>query len=181
MINALQQPQQALHVRAPLVQHIVRIARLGKVYDARRAVDLGVDRLRGHEIADVLLRLLLRQVEQLRQTAHLDARIVFGHHADVVLDHSLAEVLPALVGLVVAACAGLGVKDVGAAEVRAELLCYHGPAHQFVDGKEAEQAGFNWNLGVAGFGVDAMEEVGLFVVVGGEDDVVDDPLEDLTS
>ena len=180
MVNALQQAEQVLHIRAPLVQHIVRIARFGKVHDPRRTVDLGVDRLHGDQVADVLFRLLLSQVEQLRQTTHLDARVVFGHNADVVLDHALAKILPALVGLVVAACAGRGVENVGAAEVRAELFRYHGPAHEFIDREEAEQAGFDWDPGVAGFGVDAVEEVGLLVVVGGEDNIIDDPLENLS-
>ena len=46
-------------------------------------------------------------------------------------------------------------------------------------GEEFEELGFNRDLSVAGVGLDAVEEVGLLVVVRSEDNVVDDALEGL--
>ena len=63
--------------------------------------------------------------------------------------------------------------------MRAEFLGDDGPAHEFGDGEEFEELGFGWDEGVAGVGLDAVEEVGLFVVVGREDNVEDYSLEDL--
>lgn len=57
----------------------------------------------------------------------------------------------------------------------------HGPAHDFLEGEEAEELGFVGELGVAGVGFYAVEEVMLFVVVGGEDYVPGDALEGLFS
>ena len=183
MIDPLQQSQQALHAPTPLIQHLVRIPHLGETDDPSRAVDLRVHRLRRHQLADVRLRFLLVEIEQLGEPAHLDARVVFGDDADVVFDDAFAEVLPALVGFGVGGVGGGGgggrVEDVGGAEVGAEFLGDDGPAHEFGDGEEFEELGFRGDEAVAGVGVDAVQEVGLFVVVGGEDDVVDDSLEDL--
>ena len=94
-----------------------------------------------------------------------------------MLDDALAEVLPPRVRFRVAGVRG-GGEDVGGAEVRAEALGDDRPAHEFGDGEEFQQLGFVGNLGVAGVGVDAVQEVGLLVVVRGEEDVVDDALED---
>lgn len=178
MIDPLQQAQQTLHARTPLIQHLVRIPHLGETDDPGRAVDFGVDRLGRDELADVRLGFVLVEIEQLREPAHLDASVVLGDDADVVFDDALAEVLPALVGLGVGVGGG-GVEDVGGAEVGAEFLGHDGPAHEFGDGEEFEELGFRRDQAVARVGVDAVQEVGLFVVVGGEDDVVDDSLEDL--
>lgn len=52
-----------------------------------------------------------------------------------------------------------------------------GPVHDLMGGEEAEELLFAREFGVAGVGLDAMEEVGLFVVVGGEEDVPGDALE----
>ena len=60
-----------------------------------------------------------------------------------------------------------------------EFLGDDGPPHEFGDGEEFEELGFWRDEGVAGVGVDAVEEVGLFVVVGGEDHIVDYSLENL--
>lgn len=98
MINPLQQAQKTLHTPAPLVQNLIRIASLGERNDSGGAVDFGIDRLGRHELTDVALRLLLVQIEQLGESVHLDARVVFRNDADVVFDDALAEVLPAGVG-----------------------------------------------------------------------------------
>jgi hypothetical protein len=50
------------------------------------------------------------------------------------------------------------------------------PSHEFVNGEELEELGIKWYLGISGISVNAVEEVGLFVVVGGENDIVDDSL-----
>ena len=72
-----------------------------------------------------------------------------------------------------------GGEDICGAEVRAEALGDDGPAHELGDGEGFEEFFLFGDLGVAGVGVDAVEEVGLFVVVGGEEDVEDDSLENL--
>lgn len=182
MIDALQQAQQALDAAAPLVQHLVGSARLGEADHAVRPVDLGVYRLGRDELGDVLLRLLGVEVEQLRQAREPDPRVVAGHHADVVLDDALAQVLPPRVRFRVLggvfAAAGGGGEDVRGAEVAAVGRGDDGPAHEFGDGELFEEALLLGDKGVAAVGVDAVQEVGLLVVVGGEDDVVDDALED---
>lgn len=92
-----------------------------------------------------------------------------------MLDDALAEIHVAGVGFGIIGGGG-GVEDVGGAKVRAVLLGDDGPAHEFRDGEELEEGGFSRDEGVAAVEVDAVEEVGLFVVVGGENDVVDYPL-----
>ena len=110
----------------------------------------------------------------------MDAGVVFGDDADVVLDDTLAEVAPAGVGFgIVGGNGGRGGEDIGGAEVRAEFLRHDRPAHEFGDGEEFEELGFGGNEAVAAVGLDAVEEIGLFVIVGGEDAVVAHPLEDL--
>lgn len=180
VIDALQQAQQALHVEAPLIQRVVGVARLGEADDALGTVDLGVDRLGRDELTDVLFRLVLRQVQQLRQALRADPRVVLGDHAHVVLDHALAQVLPALRGLRVRGLGrGGGVEDFRGAEVRAKELGDFGPAHELVDREELEELGVVGDLRVARVLVDAVEEVVLLVVVGGKNHEVDDSLEDL--
>ena len=183
MINPFQQPQQTLHIPTPLIQHIIRTARLRKTHHARGAIDLGVDRLVRHQLADVLLRLGRLEIQQRGQTRHLDARVVARHHPDVVLDDARAQVAPSRQRRAVALlrCLGFGgCENVRVAEVWAVLLGYHGPAHQLGHGEEFEDGGVGWDelRGSRVFG-DAVEEVGLFVVVWGEDDEVDDALEGL--
>ena len=98
-----------------------------------------------------------------------------------MLDDPLPEILPARVRFrvfLVGRCR-FGGEDVGGAEVGAEALRDDGPAHQFGDGEGFEQLLLVGDEGVARVGMDAVEEVGLLVVVGGEEDVVDDSLEDL--
>jgi hypothetical protein len=99
-----------------------------------------------------------------------------------MLNDSLSQILPSLKRLRVAVrCGGsLGRgKDIGGAEVRAEVLRDFGPAHELVHGEELEKLGVKGDLCVAAVFMDAVEEVGLFVVVRGEDDVVDYALEGL--
>lgn len=181
MVNPLQQPKQTLHVTAPLIQHIVRIARLSKVDQPRRTINLRMDGLRRYQLADVLLRLLLRQIEQLRQPAHLDARIVLRDDADVVLDHAFPQILPAAVGLVISSLTWLRTEDISLAELRAELLGHHGPAHQLVDRKQLDEAGFDGDSRQSGVLLHAVQEIRLFVVVGGKNNVIDNPGKDLSS
>ena len=168
--------QQALHIRTPLIQHIIRIPRLRKVDNPGRTINLSIHRLRSNKLADILLRLILSEVEELSQARHLDTGVVFCDDTDVVLDHALAKVLPALVSLLVGGLVSCSVEDVGAAEMGTEELGYFGPAHEFVDGEELEELRLKRDLAVAGITEDAVEEVGLFVVVWSEDHVVNDSL-----
>ena len=95
-----------------------------------------------------------------------------------MLDDAFSEILPAGESFRVGWVWG-GGKDVRGTEVRAETLGDDGPAHEFRDGEGFEEGLFFGDEGVAGVGVDAVEEVGLFVVVGGEEDEEDYSLEDL--
>lgn len=90
MIDSLQQPEQAFHIPAPLVQHIIRTIRLLEADESCRPINLRVDGLGRHKLAYVLLRLLLVEIKQLRQTAELYTRVVFGDDAHVVFDDALA-------------------------------------------------------------------------------------------
>ena len=63
--------------------------------------------------------------------------------------------------------------------MRAKALGNNGPAHQFRDGEGFQKLLLIRDEGVAGIGVDAVEEIGLFIVVGSQEDVVDHSLEDL--
>ncbi len=107
----------------------------------------------------------------------MDAGVVFGNDADIVFDDSLAEVFPTLMGFLV--WSGRGREDIGGEKVGAEDFGDFRPAHDLVDGKKFEELGFKGDLGIAGIFVDAVEKVRLFVVVGSEDDEVDDSLEGL--
>ena len=53
------------------------------------------------------------------------------------------------------------------------------PAHEFRDSEGFEELLLIKHEGVAGVGVDTVEEVRLLVIVRGEEDVIDDSLEDL--
>ena len=159
VVDPLEQTKQAPHVSAPLVQNIVRIARLGKVDNLCRAVDLGVDGLGRDEVADVLLRLVLVQVKKFPKTRDLNARVVLGHHAHIVLNDSLAQVLPSLMRLGIAGLAELLIKDVGGAEVFAELLLNYWPSHELRNGEELQKLSLDRNLCVAGVFGNAVEKV----------------------
>jgi hypothetical protein len=179
MVDSLQQTQQALHVSTPLVQYIICVSWLGEVDNSGWTIDLGVHSLCSHQLADVFLRFVLCQVEKLGQAGHLDAGVVFGNDSDIMLDDTLAEILPSLVSLLICRLTRSNIEDICAAEMRTKELRNFWPSHEFVNGEELEELGIEWYLGISGISVNAMEEVGLFVVVGGEDDIVDDSLQDL--
>jgi len=63
--------------------------------------------------------------------------------------------------------------------VGTELFGDDGPAHEFGDGEEFEELLFEGYEGIARIRVDAVKQVGLFVVVGGEDNVINYSLENL--
>lgn len=60
-----------------------------------------------------------------------------------------------------------------------EFFGNNGPTHEFGNGEEFQELLFERDEGVAGIGIDALEEVGLFVIVGGEDYIVNNSLENL--
>lgn len=191
MIDAFQQSQQALHAPAPLIQHLIRLPRLRKHHHSIRPVNLRIHGFRGHEFRDVAFRFFFVEVEQLGEAREADAGVVFGDDADVVLDDAFAEVLVAGVGFGVVfevvgggggggggGVGGGGGEDVRGAEVGTVGFGDDGPAHEFGDGELFEETLFFGDEDIARVGVDPVEEVGLFVVVGGENDVVDYSLED---
>lgn len=95
-----------------------------------------------------------------------------------MLNDTFPQILPACERFWVFFVRG-GVEDVCGAEVGAEALGDDRPAHEFRDGEGFDEVAFFGDEGVAGVGVDAVEQVGLLVVVGGEEDVEDHSLEDL--
>lgn len=180
MVDALQQIEQTAHVAAPLVEHVVRVARLGEVDDPRRTVDLGVYRLGRHQVADVPLRLVLVQVQELRQAPEFDPCVVLGHHAHVVLDDPLAQVLPALERVRIGRIQ-LRVEDVRAAQLWAKVLHDLVPTHELVHREQLQQPSFDGNQGQPLVLLDTVQQVMLFVVIGRKHDIVDDPRKDLVS
>jgi hypothetical protein len=72
--------------------------------------------------------------------------------------------------------AGPCIEDVGAAEVGTEYSGDFWPSHELVDGEESQELCIERDLRVTRVFVDAVEEVGLFVIVWCEYDIVDDPL-----
>ena len=159
VVDALQVAQKALHVTAPFVQHVVGITGLGEADQPSRAVDLGVNRLRCDQVANVFLSFFLSQIQELRQTTHLNPRVIFSHHSHIVLDHTLPEVLPSPVRLIVGRRARLGFEDVCVAQVRAELLRNHRPTHQFGDRKQLNQTLFIGNLREAAILLNAVQKI----------------------
>lgn len=95
-----------------------------------------------------------------------------------MLNHALAEVEPALVGFRVLGV-GLCGEDIGLAEVWTIVLGDGRPAHQLVHGEEFQEGGIGRDLLVARIAVNAVKEIGLFIIVGGEDDEVDYTLKGL--
>lgn len=179
MINTLEVAQQALHVGAPLVQDVICISGLREAYNTRRAIDLGVDSLGGDQLADVLLRLVLCEIQQLGEALGLDAGVVLGDHTDIVLDDSLAEIQPALVRLLIVRLTGLGVEDISFTQVRAKGLCDLWPAHELVNCEKLEKLCLLGDLADSGVLLDSVQQIVLLVVVRGKNDEVDNALEDL--
>lgn len=174
MLNFAKVAQQVLHVVTPLVQDVIRASWLGEADNPGRTVNPGVDHLRGNELADILLRLDLGQVEVLCQPVHSDAGVVFGDNADIVLDDPLAQVLPSLVGFGVRGGAKLGVKDVRLAEMRSVELLDVGPSHKLLHCELLEQLSLKGDLRVAGVRLNAVHQVVLLVVMSRKDGEVDD-------
>ena len=181
VIDPLKQTQETLHVEAPLVQNVVGIARLGEAHNPRRPVDFGINRLGCHQLADVLLRLVLSQIQQPRQPVHPDPCIVLGHHPYIVLNDPLAQVLPPLESHLVVGLALLGVEDLSVAEVGAEQLRDFGPPHQLVNSEELQQLSILGNRCVPRIFVNSVEKIVLLVVVGRKNDEVDNSLQHLSS
>lgn len=73
-----------MHVAAPLVQNLVAALGLDKRDDARRAVNLGVDRLGRDELGQELLGLGDREREEGGEAGEGDAGVVAGDDADVL-------------------------------------------------------------------------------------------------
>ena len=95
-----------------------------------------------------------------------------------MFNNAFSQILPAGEGFGVVGVRGCG-ENVCRAEMRAEALGNDGPAHEFGDCEGFEEFFFFGDEGVAGVGVDAVEEVRLFVVVWCEEDVEDYSLKDL--
>ena len=114
----------------------------------------------------------------MREAAHLDPGVVSSYNAHVVLDDTFPQVLPPDVSFGVGGGRG-GGKDVGGAEMRPEFFGNNRPAHEFGNGEQFQQLGFGRDQGIAGVGVDAVEEIGLLVIVRGKDNVINYSLEDL--
>lgn len=136
MVDSLKKPEKALHVPAPLIQDVVSIARFGEADDVCGTIDFRIDGLGCNKLADVLFRLIFSEVEQLRQARHLNTRVVFRYHTDIVFNDPLPEVLPPLIRFWIIRLFRLGVKNVGGAEVGSKLLGDHRPPHDLMECKE---------------------------------------------
>jgi hypothetical protein len=109
----------------------------------------------------------------------LDAGIIFGNHSDIVLDDTLAEIFPSLVCFLIFRLIRSRIKNVSATEMWTKELSNFWPSHEFVDGKKFEELSIERYLSITDVFLHTVEEVGLFVVVGSEDNVVNDSLQDL--
>lgn len=109
----------------------------------------------------------------------MDAGVILGDNADIVLDNTLAEIFPSLVGLLVCRLTLLGIKDIGVAEVGTKYSRDLRPSHKLVDGEQLQELGVEGYLRVAGIFVDSVEEVRLLIIVRGQDYIVDDSLKNL--
>ena len=91
-----------------------------------------------------------------------------------MLNDTLPQVLPTLVCLGI--LARLRVEDIRGAQLLAKFLGSDRPPVELRNGEKLKQLGFDRYLCIARVAVDAVQEVGLLVVVGCEDDEVDDAL-----
>jgi hypothetical protein len=96
-----------------------------------------------------------------------------------MLNDTLAEILPSLESLLICRLTLCDIEHICAAKMWAEQLGNFWPSHQFVDSEELQELCVEGNLVDSSVFLYAVEKVGLFVVVGGEDDIVDDSLENL--
>ncbi len=179
VVDSLKQTKQALHISTPFVQNIVCISGLREADNSGGSIDFGVNGLRSDQLADILLRLIFRQIEQLGQAWHLDAGIVFGDDTNIVLNDTLAEILPSLICLLVCRLALRRIEHICAAKVWPKQLGNFWPSHEFVNGEEFQQLCVEGDLVGSSVFLYAVEKVGLLVVVGSKDDIVDDSLQDL--
>lgn len=60
-----------------------------------------------------------------------------------------------------------------------ENLCDFWPSHKFWDGEEFEELGVKRHFVISTILLDTVEEVGLFIIVWGQDNIVDDSLQNL--
>lgn len=96
-----------------------------------------------------------------------------------MLDNSFAQVLPSLVCLLIIRVTRLRIEHISLRKVRSKLLGNHGPSHELWNGEEFDQLRIFGDHSVPRIALNAVYEVGLFVVVGRKDDEVNDALEDL--
>jgi len=75
----------------------------------------------------------------------VDSGVVLGNDSDVVLNDTLAQILPAFVGLGIGSVFG-SIEDIGLAEMRTVVLGNGRPTHKFGDGEEVEEGGIVGDL-----------------------------------
>lgn len=109
----------------------------------------------------------------------MDASVVLCDDSDIVLDDTLAKVLPAGMGLRVWRGCRRFREDVGGTKMATEFLGNDGPPHKFGNGEEFQKLGFWGGKGISSVGVDTMEKVGLLIVIWREYNIVNNPLKDL--
>lgn len=95
-----------------------------------------------------------------------------------MFDNAFAQILPAGACFRINGSRG-GRENVSGTEVRTEFFGDDGPPHEFGYGEEFEELGLWGNESVAGISMDAVEEVGLLVVVRRKNDIVNYSLENL--
>lgn len=95
-----------------------------------------------------------------------------------MFDNAFAQILPAGVCFRINGSRG-GRENVGGTEVGTEFFGDDGPPHEFGNGEKFEELGLRGDESVAGIGMDAVEEVGLLVVIRRKNDIVNYSLENL--
>ncbi|EJK49748.1 hypothetical protein THAOC_31342, partial [Thalassiosira oceanica] len=94
----LDQSQQALDVGRPVAQHLLLGPPPAEPHDVGRPVDLRVQRPARDHGADVPLRLLGAQRQELGEAGRPYLAVVDAHRPEVVLDYPRAEGLPPVLG-----------------------------------------------------------------------------------
>mmetsp|Transcript_40781 Transcript_40781/g.134988 ORF Transcript_40781/g.134988 Transcript_40781/m.134988 type:complete len:228 (+) Transcript_40781:22-705(+) len=87
----LERVEQLRDVVRPVVEQLVWRLRRGETHNPSRPVDARVDGLVRDNLAELLLGLVEREREELRETRELDPRIVAADRQDVVLRHAAVQ------------------------------------------------------------------------------------------
>ena len=82
--SLLDEPQKCIDILRPLIQNLVGVLGFRKRDNTGRTIDLGIDRLRHHELGQEFLAILGGQIQKLCQTLSCNASVVLGNDTNVL-------------------------------------------------------------------------------------------------